>query len=523
MFDKILTILTGRDSALPHGQSAKGERPRTRRPMVVFDRRLQELEEIKAELARCREEDATIREELVAAVTEIDRRRIRDQALLEQTTALRADIDQDRRRMNELTAKISETQRCLKYEVIEEIAAIQQRQKEMMRIEAETRRQLDEIKIEMTHCLEEQSALRRALEAERVEVEISMQQNFSPNVEASALLLTNETASEASASTAKIEWTVRGQSVVKPRNDSFIAGDQILWRKNEDRLRLSETESGFLAAVSDGAGASGLFCGAWAETLLDHLPDRHLTGPEDLNSWLDGFCLDFYHIFSKQTKSDPRKHSKFVREGSFATLATCRLERKNAKAICFWSAYGDSSILIFDRTKGDVRLIFGYPETLSAFDRDPHLLNWKTQPTPSLFKTGEITLPKRATVVLASDGVGQFLFLRYLATLPVDAQSDALLAEFHALAEKTGSGSRVGSAISAHLTNPAASFVDEMAEIRNVLAAEASFASWVEKRCEENLLPNDDATIVMIDVESSEAFSSPIRQDRYDCSSHRRP
>ena len=56
-----------------------------------------------------------------------------------------------------------------------------------------------------------------------------------------------------------VTWTAMGQSVAKPSNDYFEAGARVVWRRNEDRYRFSETRDGVLAVVSDGAGSSGLW------------------------------------------------------------------------------------------------------------------------------------------------------------------------------------------------------------------------------------------------------------------------
>ncbi|CAH2598639.1 Protein phosphatase 2C domain-containing protein [Rhodovastum atsumiense] len=301
--------------------------------------------------------------------------------------------------------------------------------------------------------------------------------------------------------------------MVKPRNDSFTHGQNTVWRQNEDRFRLSSGKHGMLAAVADGAGGSGLFCGPWAETLLTRLPDQPLTGIAALNQWLEGFCLEFQRSFSERAKAEPRKHSKFMREGSFATLTACWLEESDQHGVsCRWTVYGDSPMLVFDRTGPGWALLVGHPGSLRAFDQDPSLLSWKMLPTAAALRSGSLQLPARATVVLATDGVGQFLFLRYLAALDrglagatLSEPAAALLDEFRSL--RTSPGSRVGAAIGRHLARSVPSFAEEMDTLADSLASEAGFAAVVAARHGEGVLADDDSTLIMIDIAPSDPSS----------------
>ncbi len=296
-------------------------------------------------------------------------------------------------------------------------------------------------------------------------------------------------------------WSARARTTVKPRNDSYDSGAQKLWRRSEDRIRLSATGSGVLAAVSDGAGASGLYCGAWAEALLGQLPEAPLCSIDDLNRWLDGFCLEFRQTMIAQCKTNPPKHSKFVREGSFATLAACWFTTDESKVTAHWLGYGDSPILVFDRTEGEAELVLTHPDCLAALDRDPHLLNWTVLPEAQRLRSGAVTLPRRATVMLASDGIGQFLMLRHLAAArsqrtPVGG---ALSREFRRLVE--GGEGRLAAAAKAHAARPGAGVSETQRSTWNSLASDLAFAAMVAARCEEGLLANDDSSLIMIEID----------------------
>ena len=296
-------------------------------------------------------------------------------------------------------------------------------------------------------------------------------------------------------------WAARARTSVKPRNDSYETGGQTLWRRNEDRIRLSPATTGILAAVSDGAGASGLYCGAWAEALVERLPETPLGTIEDLNRWLDGFCLEFRKSMITQCKGDPPRHSKFVREGSCATVAACWLKAGESAVTAHWIGYGDSPLLVFDRTGDEPELMQAHPGTLTAFDRDPHLLNWTVLPEAQHLKQGMVTLPRRATVMLASDGIGQFLMLRHLAVAKPSRQSaaKALAGEFHRLA-RSGEG-RVAAAVRTHATRPGSRASELQTSLWDSLASDPAFALMTAARCEEGLLANDDSSVIVIEIE----------------------
>ncbi len=289
-----------------------------------------------------------------------------------------------------------------------------------------------------------------------------------------------------------LTWTAQGRSVVKPRNDSFTAGDKVLWRQNEDRFRLARIPDGVLAAVSDGAGGAGLFCGPWAETLVTRLPRTPIAGVKGLNQWMDGFCLSFRADYAERSKATPARHSKFIREGSFATLVAGWLALRQGRVSLRWLGYGDSQMMVFDRTGRLPVLAASYPATLAALDRAPFLLNWKDLPREASLHGGQIDLPERATVVLASDGIGQYLLLRTLASLGKPP------GEFLRLA---GGDSKLGQAARAHRAGPAPCVSSELAALRDSLKSDQSFAARVRVLNDRGLLANDDATLIMIDVD----------------------
>ncbi len=323
--------------------------------------------------------------------------------------------------------------------------------------------------------------------------------------------LAGDGAAPAFATPGEVELTVRGRSSAKPNNDYFKAGDGIVWRRNEDRFRFADTPDGLVAAVADGAGSSGMYCGAWAEALVERLPETPLAGLDDLNRWIDGFWEEFSAEAKRGASGDAAKLSKFVREGSYATLVACWIaKRDDGGATMQWLGYGDSLILAFGRDGDDVTLVACYPSTLGEMEHDPHLLNWKDLPKDSHLRVGTVEVPGPASVVLASDGIGQFVLMRYLADALARHDQGApaepaksLLGEFRPLVA-SGAG-KLADLARANVENPGSGFAGELAALDAGLESDHDFLEMIRDHHRKGLLSNDDATLIIVDIEAREA------------------
>ncbi|MBF0248823.1 MAG: hypothetical protein HQL36_12270 [Alphaproteobacteria bacterium] len=223
---------------------------------------------------------------------------------------------------------------------------------------------------------------------------------------------------------------------------------------------------------------------------MDRLPDSPIAGYEDLNAWMDGFWSDFSQSCKNRPDSNASQRSKFVREGSCATLTACWITRKKTKISLSWLNYGDSPLLIFDRTpKSGLNLLFSAPFNLADMGRDPHLLNWKDLPDAGQLRAGSLDLPERCTVVLASDGIGQFLWLRHLRHTGAVAPGIS------------APSPRLDDAFRAHAAQPPTDFVRELDAVRANLDDEAAFAHMLAAIHAQGLMANDDATLILIDVD----------------------
>jgi len=300
----------------------------------------------------------------------------------------------------------------------------------------------------------------------------------------------------------KTLWSFRSQSIVKTGNDQYQVNGQQVSRANEDRLRVDPA----LIAVADGAGSSGLFCGPWAETLVKGLPAEPIASLEALDQWLGGLSDGFYRDHEKKLDDQPAKRSKFVREGSYATLAACWFGQDGDDAQAQWLCYGDSMVMIFDRSGDDGPVLMHVsPGDLGALARAPHLLNWKNVPVQTGLECGRMILPAHASVMLASDAVGQYVLLRYLAC---GGRDGVLNRQFRSLAE-TGQG-KLAELAQAHVADGPVSFDEEWDIIARALTTEAHFAAWVKHSHDLGLMANDDATLIMLD---SDAAPEPTEDD----------
>ena len=191
-----------------------------------------------------------------------------------------------------------------------------------------------------------------------------------------------------------------------------------------------------------------------------------------------------------------------------------------------WLGYGDSPICIFDRSGGETALSMCYPSALAALESDPHLLNWKDLPKEAHLRVGTVELIAPATVVLASDGIGQLVLMRYLAGACLRGTDDAagasislptqgLIAEFRRLVQ-TGKG-KLADFARAHLDAPRPGFAAELGALRADLASETDFSRAIRDRYGQGLMPNDDATMIVIDIDRNVAgeTASGVTNDEF--------
>ncbi|WP_135075514.1 protein phosphatase 2C domain-containing protein [Terasakiella sp. SH-1] len=304
------------------------------------------------------------------------------------------------------------------------------------------------------------------------------------------------------------EIDVRGQTMAKPKNDVINGATQAVVRQNEDRFRVEQNDGRVLMAVADGAGSSGMYCGAWAEKLCSRLPETPLSSYDDLNGWIDGFWEEFSTFAKKQCANNHGQHNKLVKEGSFATLVASWLDQQDDRLTLDCLNYGDSTLYVFEEMGNEVMLTAALPGNLASQEADPHLLNWKDLPKAEQVQVLSHEIKNDAMVVLASDGMGLFVILRYLSYLAQKqetAYSDVarnFMSEYrHLLQNGT---SPVANFVRTHQAEPVSDFKGELLDLYHALGTAEGFQGYIAERYEEGLLPNDDSTLVMTMIKKRE-------------------
>jgi hypothetical protein len=188
--------------------------------------------------------------------------------------------------------------------------------------------------------------------------------------------------------------TVLIQSIPKP-NETV----------SEDRFRVEEN----LLAVADGAGGTGIFAGEWAAYLLENLPDAPFVTPKDVDTWLEGIWEVFYNQYESQCANGDIR-SKFLEEGSFATLATVWLSKAKSGYQAHYRIFGDSVVLLFHPQNG---LEFCSHPDLRIFAESPDLLNWKEAPRLDALMLGNFPIATNSILLLCSDALEQYLLLTH--------------------------------------------------------------------------------------------------------------
>jgi len=167
--------------------------------------------------------------------------------------------------------------------------------------------------------------------------------------------------------------------------------------KGEDRFQIGKN----FAAVADGSGGTGIFCGEWADYLLQHITTQPIVTYEDFIAYLYPLAGSFSSEFENIVGNDAYKKNRFFLEGSSSTLAIIWWD----EIVIRWITYGDSHI-IFIRDEN----IESHPFKLSSeFSGESPLINWKTVPKEGYFMTGEINREGLKRVIIATDAVSKYV------------------------------------------------------------------------------------------------------------------
>ena len=203
------------------------------------------------------------------------------------------------------------------------------------------------------------------------------------------------------------------KTATKPTQDE----EERQHRSNEDAIDLDLRSNGdrtiTYAALSDGAGGTGAFCGQWANYLVDNCPDFPIKDMAALDAWITHIYQPFYKWCLAALVKKSFLNNKFYLEGSAATFVAFWLEETDEQTQLHLLSYGDSFYLL---KQGDTYIFPEQRNSIEKYHQNPYLLNWKDeQSIPAGFSYRCQTLAKDAhfALLLCSDAVGQMLLSHY--------------------------------------------------------------------------------------------------------------
>jgi|GEM_PF-3243515 len=184
-------------------------------------------------------------------------------------------------------------------------------------------------------------------------------------------------------------------------------------QENEDYALMdtNHSKSCLIYAISDGAGGCGVYCKEWAIYLASKVPKTPLIINQSKSiGWFNNISKGFYEdIIAKQDLSDLVLQRKVFKEGSFATLAICWIDKNSNKL--FYSSTGDSCLFYFEKSNGKYLLkAISSLNQQNDIDEAPNLLNWNIELGQELpFDSFEIE--NDFILILASDSLSKWILL----------------------------------------------------------------------------------------------------------------
>ncbi len=166
-----------------------------------------------------------------------------------------------------------------------------------------------------------------------------------------------------------------------------------------------------LYKISDGAGGSGVFSKEWSKYLSENIPqDPSDFAYEKSKNWFNLVSKGFYEdIIAKKDLSDLILQRKVFKEGSYATLTVCWIDRQSNEI--FTSSIGDSCFFYFEKSneKHLLKAISSLNQQ-KEIDEAPNLLNWNIELQQELpFDSFEIE--NDFILILASDSLSKWIIL----------------------------------------------------------------------------------------------------------------
>jgi len=285
---------------------------------------------------------------------------------------------------------------------------------------------------------------------------------------------------------------INKNSIVKP--DNPVYSDTGKARENEDRINVLKTNNSYIFGVADGAGSSGIYCGEWAEMLLENIPKNPIKNCLQLNLWVQNVFPDFYHKY-KSISDDDFIKNKFINEGSYCSLLiawlTCNYNKYKLESII----YGDTSLFIFQK---DATLKQLYPyDSVDQFKNSPYLISLLKDANQEHFIHKTFDIDSSDIIIAATDGFAKFLLSQYILYI----QSKKKLSTFDkSLYEKNKDF------LSQTYSNKLFMYDKDFKRLLNTIKSKLSnntdsFKLFAKELYYKKFLPNDDCSIIFIDFD----------------------
>lgn len=246
-----------------------------------------------------------------------------------------------------------------------------------------------------------------------------------------------------------------------------------------------------LMAVADGAGGVGIFAGEWAAHMLQHLPENPFSNADDFINWTSQRWEAFYQGIDALTLTSEVK-SKFIEEGSLATLAVAWLRHAEDLTIADVFIYGDSAVILYDPAANVLRAL---PDDLLTYTSNPYLINWKHDPTPEGFRKTTLEVLPGQDLLIVSDAIAQYLLLSF-AVLHTDSDWATQLADIRQTLPDHRIHGLVGNMIAAD-TGDMNFFLSVWLPLLQAMESEAAFKTWTDELYQKGVIVADDYSALL--------------------------
>jgi hypothetical protein len=180
-------------------------------------------------------------------------------------------------------------------------------------------------------------------------------------------------------------------------------------KSNEDALNVVETGNIKRFVVCDGAGGAGVFCGDWARTVAESLPEDPGYFKSHFENWYQSIGESFHdYITCNKDLSDPVLLYKFYQKGSLTTLLSLWIDIQNGTYTC--AGIGDSLLFHFHNgSNWELKSVFPVND-MKSIHSHPKLLRWNEE-TIALPEFDEQPICENSMLVLCSDSMARYILI----------------------------------------------------------------------------------------------------------------